>query len=102
MKLFNKFLVQRRDGSVPEWPWLVLGGADPAAPRAIRAYSEACRQMGMDQEYCRQLDALADRFELWRHENHVGDPDAGPHRTDDPDVIARMPEFATKLPPGIR
>ena len=30
MKLFNKFLVQRRDGSVPEWPWLVMGAADPA------------------------------------------------------------------------
>lgn len=28
----GKYLVQRRDGTVPDWPWFVLGARDPIAP----------------------------------------------------------------------
>ena len=28
----GKFLVVRRDGSIPHWPHFVLGARDPAAP----------------------------------------------------------------------
>ena len=34
----GKFLVVRRDGSVPHWPHFVLGARDPGAPTALRAY----------------------------------------------------------------
>src|ERR1700704_5669978 len=27
----GKYLVQRRDGSIPEWPYFVIGARDPAA-----------------------------------------------------------------------
>lgn len=40
MKIFNKFLVVRRDGTVPDWPYLVLGARDPAAPAALRTLAE--------------------------------------------------------------
>lgn len=100
MKLFNKFLVQRRDGTVPEWSWIVMGAADPAAPHALDAYAAAAATYGMDAEYCDQIRMLADRFREWRKTNHTGDPDAGPHRTDDPDVTGRIPAHATELPPN--
>lgn len=31
----KKFLVLRRDGTIPDWPWFVLGGEDPMAPGAL-------------------------------------------------------------------
>lgn len=37
----GKYLIKRRDGTVPEWPSLVLGAKDPAAPAAINAYADA-------------------------------------------------------------
>lgn len=90
MKLWNKFLVVRRDGSVPEWPYIVLGGRDPAAPAALRAYANAARSRDMDPEYADEIDGLALDFEEYRIQNGDGDPDAPPHRQDDPDVIARF------------
>jgi hypothetical protein len=99
MKLFNKFLVQRRDGTVPDWPWLVMGAADPAVPYAFRAYAEEAERLGMDPEYCQQIRLLAERFERWRAENFTGDPDAGPHRDDDPEIVCRIPRYSTALPP---
>lgn len=98
MKLFNKFLVLRRDGSVPEWPWLVMGAADPATPHALRAYAEVAGTYGMDPEYCHEIRLLAQRFEDWRRDNWEGDPDAPPHRVDDPAVVSRMPQNCTELP----
>jgi hypothetical protein len=99
MKIFNKFLVLRRDNTVPEWPWLVMGAADPAAPHALRAYADEARRLGMDVEYCEQIRLLAQRFDDWRKANHTGDPDADRHRTDDPDVVRRIPVYSTALPP---
>lgn len=90
MKLWNKFLVIRRDGSVPEWPYIVLGGRDPAAPTAIRALSAESRRLGKDPEYCDDLLGLADDFEEYCQEHGEGDPDAPPHRQDDPMVVARL------------
>jgi hypothetical protein len=100
MKLFNKFLVLRRDNTIPEWPWLVIGAADPAVPHALRAYAEAAQyQYNMDPEYCGQIRKLAARFEEWRRCHRTGDPDAGPHRKDDPAVCSRIPQYSTELPP---
>ena len=90
MKLWNKFLMVRRDNTVPDWPYIVLGGRDPATPAAIRALAAECRRLGMDPEYCDDLVGLASDFEEYRAEFGEGDPDAGPHRTDDPAVVSRF------------
>jgi len=86
----GKFLVVRRDGSVPHWPHFVLGARDPAAPFALQAYARACEAMGLDQAYVDSLYELARDFEDYRAEQGNGDPDAPPHRTDNPDVVAAM------------
>ena len=75
------------------------GRSGSGSPYALRAYADKAHAMGMDKEYCEQIMLLADRFELWRHDYHVGDPDAGPHREDNADIVSRIPRFATELPP---
>lgn len=86
----GKFLVVRRDGSVPHWPHFVLGARDPAAPVALRAYAAACSANCLDPEYVRSIHELADDFERYREAQGDGDPDAPPHRTDDGNVIDAM------------
>lgn len=87
MKLWKKFLVVRRDGSIPEWPYIVLGARDPAAPTAIRMLAAESESRGMAQDYCDDLLRLADDFEAYREQNGDGDPDVGPHREDLPWVV---------------
>lgn len=88
----GKYLVQRRDGSIPEWPFFVIAASDPAAPQALHAYADAATMYGMDYEYARDIRQMAVEFVQWRrdHPEVVGDPDAAPHRTDDPEIIAKM------------
>jgi hypothetical protein len=91
----GKYLVKRRDGTVPQWPWFVLGAADPAAPTALKAYARAARNHGMDPQYVSEIFALADEFETWRARNGYGDPDAPKHRIDDPETVAQMRKSET-------
>ena len=93
----GKFLVVRRDGSVPHWPHFVLGARDPAAPTALRAYANACAELGLDNAYVSSLWELAADFERYRAEQGDGDPDAPPHRRDDPDVIEAMQGSAAMI-----
>lgn len=90
----GKFLVLRRDGTIPEWPWFVLGAADPAAPAALRAYAAACNNytLSADLDYIRDLGLLADQFEIWRREHPEvrSDPAAARHRPDHPAVIGAL------------
>jgi hypothetical protein len=86
----GKYLVQRRDGTVPEWPYFVIGASDPAAPVALRAYALAAQGCGMDADYVNDIMRLADEFKEWRTKNTTGDPDAPRHREDDPEIIAKM------------
>ncbi len=86
----GKYLVLRRDGTVPEWPNFVIGAADPAAPAALRAYAKAAAELRMDPEFIEDVRRLADEFEVYRDERGPGDPDAKPHRKDDPETIAKM------------
>jgi hypothetical protein len=91
----GKYLVQRRDGTVPEWPYFVIAAADPAAPDALRAYADAAERHHMDPQYVADIRALATEFFMWRQwrpENRAGDPDAPKHRTDDPAIVAKMRE----------
>jgi hypothetical protein len=86
----GKYLLQRRDGTVPPWPFFVMAASDPAAPAGIRAYADEAERLGMDPQYIADLRQLADEFPVWRDMNGTGDPDAPAHRTDDPATIAKM------------
>ncbi len=88
----GKYLVLRRDNTVPEWPWFVLGATDPAAAWALRAYAVAGFFYRFKWGYVKGVWRLARDFRRWRRANRKGDPDRGRHRTDDPAVIARMRE----------
>lgn len=96
----GKFLVVRRDGTVPAWPHFVLGARDPAAPAALRAYADAAMANGADPSFTADVRALADEFEAYRAQEGDGDPDAAPHRTDDPAVIAAMRGQFLRQSPG--
>lgn len=86
----GKFLVVRRDGTIPAWPHFVIGARDPAAPEALRAYAAIARRQGMDEAYCQSIEELASDFYDYRMKEGNGDPEAAPHRRDDPAVIAVM------------
>jgi hypothetical protein len=86
----GKFLVVRRDGTIPAWPHFVLGARDPAVPHALRAYADKCADLGFDPEYIESIYELADDFDAYRALQGDGDPEAAPHRTDDPQVMAVM------------
>lgn len=93
----GKFLVVRRDGSIPHWPHFVLGARDPAAPVALRAYAAACSACCLDPEYVRSIEELAGDFERYNEAQGNGDPDAPPYRTDDPNVIDAMRGHQTTI-----
>lgn len=86
----GKYLVMRRDGTVPEWPNFVIGAADPAATAALFAYADESERLGYDPVYVADVRALALEFGEYYLSNEVGDPDAPPHRKDDPATIAKM------------
>lgn len=97
----GKYLVKRRDGTVPAWPSFVLGAADPIAEVALRAYAgEVSRllyhdaaqaeALGLSWPFYEALMRRADQFKAWRMQHGQGDPGMGPHRVDDPATIAEM------------
>lgn len=89
----GKYLVVRRDGTIPEWPHFVMGGYDPCVPVALLAYAAAARKRGYDEAYCQSIEELAADFALLSATPRavsVADPDAGPHRKDNPAVINMM------------
>lgn len=87
-----KYLVIRRDGTVPEWQWFVLGAADPVAPWALRLYAVLALVFCFDRRYAVDVWRLAREFDQYRRDpvNRKGDPAAPPHRKDDPATVARM------------
>jgi hypothetical protein len=86
----GKFLVVRRDGSIPAWPHFVLGARDPAAPVALQAYADKAEELGYDAELVADVRELADELDAYRELAGEGDPEKGPHRKDDPAVIEAM------------
>ncbi len=85
----EKYLVIRRDGSRPQWPYFVIAGADPAAPAAFRAYADECERLGMNSQYVSDVRRMAAEFDLWRSRNATGDPDGRRHRKDDAENAAK-------------
>ena len=88
----GKYLVTRRDGTTYPHPNLVLGARDPAAPAGLLGYAAKAEELGMDPKYVANVRSLAPLFEQYRLEHGDGDPDAGPHRKDDPATVAKMVE----------
>jgi hypothetical protein len=86
----GKFLVVRRDGSIPHWPHFVVGARDPCSTHALMAYADKAEALGFDPEYVASIRELAGDFFAYRDEEGCGDPDAPPHRRDDQNVIAAM------------
>lgn len=86
----GKYLVKRRDGTIPRWPFFVIAAADPFAPAGLRAYADAAERGGADPAYIADVRKMAEDFEDWRAHNGTGDPDAPRHRIDDPATVAEM------------
>ena len=80
----------RRDGTIPEWPNMVFGAKDPAAPAALRAYANEGERLGYDQQFVYDVRRMADEFADYCETHGQGDPDAPPHRKDDPETLAKM------------
>jgi hypothetical protein len=99
MKLWDKFLVVRRDGTVPDWPYLVIGARDPAAPAALRAYADEAERLGFDAEFAADVRGQAADFERYRAEHGDGDPDAPAHRPDDPETVSRFKAGSQRIYP---
>ncbi len=102
----GKYLVLRRDNTVPPWPSFVLGAADPISAVALHAYAaevkrllteepEEAERLKLTPAFQRAVFRRAERFVQWRTENGTGDPGAAKHRKDDPAVVARMKEGAS-------
>lgn len=95
----GKYLVVRRDGTIPEWGHFVMAEGDPAVPAGLRAYAAEARRLMMDEEYCASIESLADDYDratVQRASDAAvlgvkgADPDAGPHRKDNPAVVEMM------------
>jgi hypothetical protein len=86
----GKYLVVRRDGTIPVWPHFVLSARDPAAPEALRAYANRCASLRLDPDYRDSVWDLAREFETYGRSHSAGDPDAPPHRVDNSFVISCM------------
>lgn len=94
----TKYLVLRRDGTVPDWEWFVLGAKDPWAPAGMRAYAQAAEDGGADPQYVADVRAMASDFAVHRMNSGNGDPDAPLHGTDNPWVAAVLAGRATVAP----
>lgn len=86
----GKYLVKRRDGTVPEWPHFVLGARDPMTPWALRAYAIFAFLFGYGWAWPRSVWRLAADMRRYRRDHGDGDPNMGPHRKDDPATVAEM------------
>lgn len=96
-------VVLRRDGTVPEWEWFILGARDPLAAVAIRAYADAAEAEGWDPQYVADLREMAEKWlkGLVGNALNRGDPDAPPHRKDDPDTL-NFPQSLAEYNLGLR
>lgn len=82
-------IVLRRDGTPLEKPYFVLVLHDPAAAPALRAYADEAERRGWDAKFVADLRASAAVSEQLSADPDSGsDPDAPPHRTDDPAILA--------------
>lgn len=86
----GKYLVTRRDGTIPEWPFFVIGAQDPIAPWALRVYALVAFLLRYDKAYCLGVWRLARQFAQYRKEHGTNDPSAPPTNPDDPATVLKM------------
>jgi hypothetical protein len=87
----GKYLVVRRDGTIPTWPSFVLGGADPMSPATLRFYSIYGFIRGhFTWAFVKAAWRWARTMKQWRKEHGTGDPGRGIHRADDPAIVEQM------------
>jgi hypothetical protein len=91
----GKYLIVRRDGTVPHWNNLafVLGPRDPHAQAAILAYVESMVALGegkYDKAYAESLLKLAESYDPYQAEHGVGDPAERPWRFEAHDVMTAL------------
>ena len=95
MKIWNgKYLLVRRDGTVPAWCNLayVLGPRDPATPIALRAIANHAMEESKnpDLDYVQSLLDRADECDRYREQHGAGDPKSHPWRTEAHDVMSAL------------
>lgn len=67
--MINKYLVVRRDGTIPSWPYFVLGAQDPCTLPAMRAY----RQQAINRVGIAYADLIFDiTQEMQSYQEHKG------------------------------
>ena len=92
----GKYLVMRRDGTIPKWPSFVLGARDPHAVVALRAYADSiATDPDCDPGLVESIKRMADEWDKYREEHGKGDPTRGLHRVDNPLVILLMQQGAS-------
>lgn len=109
MQLWNgKYLVVRRDGTVPAWDWLVMGARDPYAPAALLGYASAIAEAATDllkkskgdvkveaqakamKAYAQSVLDKAQDWEAYRVKEGAGDPLGQPWRKEADDVMRAL------------
>lgn len=86
----GKYLVVRRDGTVPVWPHFVLSARDPASPEALRTYAYRASALKLPRAYTDDVWHLSRVFEDYAKQYGNGDPAAPAHRQDNSFVLAMM------------
>ena len=86
----GKYLVLRRDNTVLPGPHFVLGPRDPIAEIAMLAYADAALKANLDFGFVASCYNQAGMMRDYRKEYGDGDPDRGPHRKDELEIIKRM------------
>lgn len=89
----GKYLTVRRDGTIPWWPAFTMGGHDPASAAGLRGYADEAERLGYEVEYVASVRSLADDYEALATSTKGQvkvDPEAPPHRKDNPSVVAMM------------
>lgn len=82
-------IVLRRDGTPLESRYIVMVLKDQATEEALYAYARRAHELGYDPTLVEDIIALADQCENEREKAaKPADPDAPPHRNDDPIVLA--------------
>lgn len=87
-----KYIVLRRDGTLPPWPLFVLSLGDAAAEPALRAYIEHCQTQDYDPDYLEFLRMLEEEGLSYRTETPVRERPDGmqPDRETHPLVAALL------------
>ncbi len=86
----KKFLVLRRDGTIPEWPWFVMGAEDPLAAGALYHYAGLCEEAGYSKEYVDMVMRAVDAMQSWAATKAMQRPDQAPPRKEDPSVLIKL------------